>query len=85
MNVSFRELKKHLCELLNWVAVRERITATIRAVPAEHGRDNPLGRLERAHWIVRPTRSKRTLGIDQGPRIRRNETTLSEIVREDRG
>lgn len=93
MNVSIRELKSHLSELLSRVAAGERITvtkrgkpiATVSAVPARYAQDDPLERLERADWITRPTKSKRSLGLKKPPRVRSSEKTLSEIVLEDRG
>lgn len=93
MNVSVRELKSHLSELLDRVAAGEQITvtkrgkpiATVSAVSEKHGQDDPLERLERAEWIAQPARPKRILGMDTPPHISSNETTLSEIVREDRG
>lgn len=93
MNVSVRELKSHLSDLLNRVAAGERITvtkrgkpiATVSAVSAEHVENDPLRRLERADWITRPTKPKRVVGLKNPPRIRPKEKTLSEIVHEDRG
>ena len=93
MDVSVRELKSHLSELLKRVAAGERITvtkrgkpiATMSAVSTEHAEDDPLKRLERADWITPPTKPRRRLGLKNPPRIGPKEKTLSEIVNEDRG
>lgn len=93
MDVSVRELKSHLSELLNRVAAGERITITKRgkpiaivsAVSPEEAEDEPVKRLERADWITPPAKSRRRLGLKNPPRIGPTEKTLSEIVNEDRG
>lgn len=93
MNVSIRELKSHLSEVLKLVTEGEAVIVTRRGRPIarvsalvdDHQGTSTRARLAQADWITAPKKPGRTLGTHAPLPGEADGKTLAEVVAEERG